>query len=150
MDSNEGSLGRLISILYRSGQSYIGKRLEPYGIGSGQFAFLAELFSQDGVNQEELAAFFQCDKATAARALQGLELQGYVERNRSPADGRVNLVYLTDKARDFQPILFEVLSGWTATLSQGLTESERAQAFALLGRLVVNATAATPSTRPRK
>lgn len=150
MDNNEGSLGRLISILYRSGQSYIGKKLEPYGIGSGQIVFLAELFAQDGSNQEELATFLQCDKATAARALQRLEKLGYVERKRSAADGRVNLVYLTDKAREFKPILFDVLSSWTATLSLGLSERERMQAFELLGRLVDNAAAATQANRVKR
>lgn len=147
MASHEDSLGRLISILYRTGQSYIGKRLEPYGIGSGQFAFLAELLRQDGVSQDELAGFFRCDKATVARALQQLESRGYVRREHSPADGRVNLVYVTAKARTFEPMLFKILSGWTETLARGLSATERNEAFALLNRLVDNATTALASAK---
>ena len=149
MAQQEESLGRLVSILYRTGQSYIGKRLEPYGIGSGQFAFLAELLKQDAVNQDELAAFFRCDKATVARALQHLETRGYIRRERSPADGRVNLVHVTDQARAFEPVLFEILSGWTETLAKGLSMTERNQAFALLDRLVDNATSALESVKAR-
>lgn len=135
------SIGRLVSILHRSGQNYLGKQLEPYGIGSGQIPFLAELFKQDGVSQDDLAVFFQCDKATSTRALQRLEQQGYVERKRSAEDGRVNQVYLTPKAHAFKETLFDVLSGWTDVLAQGLSASEREQLLQLLYRLVENATA---------
>ncbi|MHA2938993.1 MarR family winged helix-turn-helix transcriptional regulator [Vibrio sp. RC27] len=132
-------LGRLISILYRSSQSHISKELEPYGIGSGQVSFLAELTYQDGVSQEELASFFKCDKATATRALQHLESQGYVERKRSPEDGRVNLVYLTPKGSDFKPTLRKILYGSIEILVEGFSDEERHQVMGLLNRMVENA-----------
>jgi DNA-binding MarR family transcriptional regulator len=134
------SIGRLVSILYRSGQSYLGKQLEPYGIGSGQVAFLAELYRKDGVSQDDLAAFFQCDKATSTRALQRLESQGYVERKRSTKDGRVNLVTLTKKGHEFKPAMVKVLSGWTEVLAQGLSDEERKQMIQLMKRMVANVT----------
>ena len=90
---NEKSIGRLISILYRRGLNHTGKQFKPYGIGGDQFAFLAELYAQDGISQEELASAICCDKATVARAMQRLESLGYIERIRSVEDGRVNLVY---------------------------------------------------------
>jgi len=138
LNKGQQSIGRLISILYRAGQSHIGKQLEPYGIGSGQFAFLAELYQRDGVSQDELAASFRCDKATATRALQRLESQGYVVRKRSPDDGRVKQVFLTRKGHEFQDTLLEVLSGWTETLAKGLSPAERRQTIDLLSRLVSN------------
>jgi len=139
---NEGSIGQLVSILYRSSQSYIGKKLEPYEVGSGQYSFLAELFHMEGRNQDELASFFRCDKATAARALKTLESRGYVERIRSEDDARVNRVYLTNKAREFYPILSKILSGWTEALTQGFSSEERNLTFDLLTRLVENASTA--------
>ena len=138
---NEKSIGRLISILYRRGLNHAGKQFKPYGIGSGQFAFLAELFTRDGISQEELASTICCDKATVARAMQRLESLGYIERKRSAEDGRVNLVYLTDKAHNFKPTLFSVLSNWTDTLVQGLSFDERKLVINLLNRLVENAIA---------
>jgi DNA-binding MarR family transcriptional regulator len=138
---NEASLGRLVAILYRIGLNHTGKQFEQYGIGGGQFAFLAELFVQDGISQEKLASSICCDKATVARAMQRLESRGYVERKRSTEDGRVKLVYLTDKAHNFKPTLFSVLSNWTDTLAQGLSSDERALVINLLNRLVENAIA---------
>ncbi len=138
MKVHKESIGRLISILYRSGQNHIGRQLEPYGVGAGQFAFLAELFQKDGVSQDELASFFRCDRATATRALQRLESQGYVIRKKSEEDGRVNLVYLTDKAHLFQPTLYSVLSGWTEKLAEGFSDDEKRLLITLLTRLVKN------------
>lgn len=141
------SIGRLVSILNRAGQSYLGRRLEPHGIGSGQVPFLAELFGLgDGLSQDDLAAHFQCDKATASRALKRLESEGYVERRRSAEDGRVNRVYLTPKARAFQDTLFGTLSGWTEVLSAGLSTAERRELVRLLEKLVDNAAAAKTAT----
>lgn len=138
---NEESIGKLVGILYRMGLNYTVKQFEPYGIGSGQFIFLAELFAQDGISQEELASSIRCDKATVTRAMQQLERLGYVDRKRSTDDGRVNLVYLTDKAHNFKPTLFSILSNWTDTLAQGLSSEERKLIISLLSRLVENATA---------
>lgn len=138
---NEESIGRLVAILYRIGLNHTGKQFEPYGIGSGQFAFLADLFAQDGISQEKLASSVCCDKATVARAMQRLEILGYVERKRSAEDGRVKLVYLTEKARNFRPTLFSILSNWTEILARGLSSEERKLVINLLNRLVENATA---------
>jgi len=132
------SIGRLISILYRIGQNHMGKKLEPYGIGSGQFAFLAELYAKDGVNQEDFACRLHCDKATVSRAMQHLEQNGYVKRKKSEDDGRVNLVFLTDKALDFKKHFFEILWGWTEILAVGFSSEERELIISLLTRFVEN------------
>ena len=121
MNTKEKSPGRTFSILYRLGQSHIGKQLEPYNIGAGQFNFLADLLQRDGISQDEVASLSRCDKATAARAIQHLEKHGYVERRQSEEDGRVKMVFVTAKAREFSPILFSFLEGWTETLFKGFS-----------------------------
>lgn len=140
MDKKEESPGRTFSILYRLGQSHIGKGLEPYNIGAGQFNFLADLLHFDGISQDEVASLSRCDKATAARAIQHLEQHGYLERRQSKEDGRVKKVFVTDKAREFSPILFSILKGWTETLFQGFSTKEKELLFHLLSRCVKNAT----------
>ncbi len=102
------------------------------------------MFARDGISQEELASSIRCDKATVTRAMQRLESQGYVERKHSTEDGRVNLVYLTDKAHNFKPTLFSILSDWTDILARGLSSKERKQVIDLLSRLVENAIASRP------
>ena len=140
MDKKEESPGRTFSILYRLGQRHIGKELAPYNLGAGQFVFLADLLHNDGISQDEVASLSRCDKATAARAIQHLEKHGYLERRQSETDGRVKKVFVTAKAREFSPILFSFLKGWTETLFQGFSTEEKEQLFQLLGRCIKNAT----------
>jgi DNA-binding MarR family transcriptional regulator len=90
MQSKEESIGRMVSILHRIGQSHLGKKLESFNIGAGQIAFLAELLLVDGISQAEVASNFRCDKATAARAIQHLERHGYVERRQSAKEVQQN------------------------------------------------------------
>jgi len=140
MHKREESIGRIVSILYRIEQSHMGKQLEAYNIGAGQFSFLAELLIHDGISQDEVAANFRCDKATAARAIQHLEKHGYLERKQSEDDGRVKKVFVTDKAREFKTILFSILKNWTETLLQGFSTEEKNTLFDLLNLSLENAT----------
>jgi DNA-binding MarR family transcriptional regulator len=100
---------------------------------------LAELLLEDGISQDEVASNFRCDKATAARAIQHLERHGYVERRQSLNDGRVKKVFVTNKARKFQPLLFSFLEEWTDTLFQGFSTEERELVLHLLHRIVKTA-----------
>ncbi len=149
MQSKEESLGRTVSILYRLGQSHMGKKLEPYNIGAGQFSFLAELLRRDGISQDEVASIFRCDKATAARAIQHLEKHGYLERKQDEEDRRVKKVFVTAKAREFSPILFSCLKEWTETLFQGFSTEEKELLLRLLSQSVKNATEAKLEERDR-
>jgi len=133
------SLGRWISLLYRYGQMFITKELQPYSIGKGQFLFLIALFRRDGMRQEELSHLLKIDKGTTARAISRLEKAGYVRREPSREDLRANLVFLTPKALEFRPKLAAVLRRWSEIMSAGMTETEVDQALAILERMAQNA-----------
>lgn len=62
-------IGKYISQPYRNGSVFINKEVSKYGIGSGQFMFLLELYIKDVRNQEEIAETLKIDKGTTARAL---------------------------------------------------------------------------------
>ena len=137
--NKENSIGRWISILYRYGQIYVGKRLKPFGIGQGQFMYLIKLFEKDGLTQDELSEKLNMDKGTTARALLKLEEQGYIVREESKYDRRSNQVFLTGQAKNMKSDLFSVLNDWTEILSQNLSEEERKQVLVLLDRMSNNA-----------
>lgn len=133
------SLGRWVSLLYRYGQIYVTKQLEPYNIGKGQFLFLLALYHKDGLPQEELAQYLDIDKGTTARAIEKLEQTGYVIRKTSESDRRSNHVLLTQKAIDFKPQLYSILHDWTDVLCEGFSAEEVEQTFTLVERMAENA-----------
>lgn len=135
---SDWSIGRIIAFLFRHGQGHIARRLAPFRIGRGQYVFLAEINETEGVCQDELAARLFLDKATAARALQALEREGYIERRQDPVDRRYNRLYLTDRARHRLPRLREEVRAWNGILFEGFTPAECEQARHLTGRMVAN------------
>lgn len=136
MSLNDKSIGRYISILYRQAQSYIAGQMKPYDIGSGQYVFLLALYERDGISQEELSDQLMIDKGTTARALYKLEKAGYVIRQTDPEDRRAYNVFITDKARDVKPALYNILSSWTDILAADLSLKERNDLYIIMRKMV--------------
>jgi DNA-binding MarR family transcriptional regulator len=118
-------IGKPISYLYRYEQIYIGKKLEPYGIGSGQFPFLMRLYSEDGINQESLSDYLKIDKGTTARAIQKLVDENYVFRQRDERDRRSYRIFLSEKAKKLEPDMKKIASEWEDILFSSFDDSQR-------------------------
>ena len=122
--SEHKHIAKYISQLYRKGSSYINKEISKYGIGSGQFMFLLELYKKDGKNQEEIAEDLKMDKGTTARALKKLEEQGFLTRLRDERDKRSNKIYLSDKAKNIREDIFNILDDWNKQITRSLAKEE--------------------------
>lgn len=122
--SEHKNIGKYISQLYRKGSSSINKEISKYGIGSGQFMFLLELYKKDGKNQEEIAEDLKMDKGTTARALKKLEEQGFLTRLKDEKDKRSNKIYLSDKAKNIRKDIFNILDDWNKQITKSLTKEE--------------------------
>lgn len=120
-----------IAHIYRSHLAYMTKELEAYRVGSGQFEFLLFLYHKDGVSQETLAKMLKVSKATSARAIQNLEKEGYVYRERDESDLRAYRVYLTDKGKEMRNIIFRKFTAFTDILFSDFTFEEK-EIFRLL------------------
>lgn len=131
-------IGKYISQLYRKGSVFINKEVSKYGISSGQFMFLLEVYIQDGRNQEEISEKLKIDKGTTARALKKLEEQGFITRVKDEYDKRSNKVYLTDKAKEIRENVFDVLRDWNNMISKSLTEEEEETMEKLLEKVCNN------------
>jgi DNA-binding MarR family transcriptional regulator len=147
LDNNEYSIGRWISILYRYGQCYISKNLEPYGIGSGQYIFLIALYKRQGINQGQLSEYLRVDKATTAKAIKHLEKEGYITRDIDEKDKRAYKLFLTQKALDIRSELYKILRKWEDVFSAGLAADEKKTFLKTIEHMAENAsTAVQPKT----
>ena len=133
------SIGRYVSILYRYGQSFLERKLNPYSIGSGQFIFLVVLFQEDGITQENLSRLLNIDKGTTARAVKKLEETGYVRRKTDPKDNRARIVYLTEEGLKLQPVVKGISEKWTEMLTADFTDSEKEMAVSFLKKMSLKA-----------
>lgn len=79
------------------------------------------------------------DKSNVARQLAYLEKEGFVERRQSPSDGRVILVYPTQKAFDVLPEVKRVTAFWNEYITQDLTKEEKESLSGVLEKIVCRA-----------
>jgi len=133
------SLGRIIAGLHWQVRVYFDNALAPFGLSSGTLPLLRSLLRRDGLNQQELSERLHVDKATITRMIGKRMESGYVRREKDPADKRAYQLFATQKAHAIAPEIKQVLRDWTAILSEGFTDEEKKQAFALLTRMRDNA-----------
>ena len=97
--------------------------------------YLAE---HDGCIQRELADRAHFDPASITSALVRMEEQGMVERKAVPGDRRALRVFLTEKGREKQRYVQEVLTEAEEIALGGFTEEERRQLHDYLHRIHEN------------
>lgn len=138
MTKNTETMGKYISILYRSGSVFFNHKFEKFSIGSGQYPFLLFLYHNGGVTQEEMSCKLFIDKGTTAKAVKKLEDEGYIKRMIDEKDKRAYKVYLTEEGRQTANEVFKVLYEWNNTLTSDFTEEEKELALSFLQRMVKN------------
>lgn len=136
----ERRIGRLISILYRKSQIYLGQALKQYDVSSAEYPILIALKNKQGVTQEELSTHLHMDKSAVTRIIQTLVSKGFVLKNKDENDQRCNRVYLTQKGREAQSQIDKALLSWNAILMMDMKEEEQDEIYARLMQMVDNVT----------
>ncbi len=132
------SVSHSIAFIHRNNFMFLSRQLEAYNIGPGQFPFLMMLFHRDGMRQEDMGRLRGLTRASCTRALQKLETEGYVNRQKDPGDGRAYRVYLTEKGRRIQDVIYRLDSLRHETLLAGFSDTDKAVLEGLLERMVSN------------
>lgn len=125
MARDYGKFIMIFSVIYWQSQGYCGKRLKELGITCGQFMYILCICENPGCSQEQVAESTYIDKSTVAKAIQQLLKAGYITRNVSPEDRRVNQLYPTEKAMEVYPKIVQTLKNYNAEYLRGLTDIER-------------------------
>lgn len=136
---NENSIGKWISILYRCRKTYASKMLEPFGIGGCQYLFLLTLYHNNGASQEKITDCLKVDKTTTAKAIKKLEDDGFVKRQVDAGDKRAYQVFLTQKAYDIMPHIFETMQKWERMVVEQITEEEHGMLETTLSKMAERA-----------
>lgn len=114
------SIGRMITLLGRKSQLYLGGALQKYNLSAAEQPFFMALQSYEGLTQEELTAIVCVDKAATARAVKSLEEKGYLIRIQDKQDRRQNRIYATEAAKQLAASVREELFHFNDLLTQGI------------------------------
>lgn len=132
---------KFINRTTRCSNFFRAQQLADSGISGVQCAYLMRVSHNPGISQDQLAGELYKDKSVVARHLATLQQAGYIRREPSPTDRRVQQLYLTEKAEAILPRILDIFSRWEEILTRGFTEEEKAVAKDLLSRMYLNAEA---------
>ena len=135
-------IGKWIGMLSRHRQTYLAHRLEPLGIGPGQYPLVLMIVETPGIRQDVLAEKLYLNKSSVARGVSHLEKNGFLIRKVDAVDKRAYCLYPTRQATGIYPDIIrlsqEANRAWTA----GLSSEEVELLDSLLRHMTENAFAA--------
>jgi DNA-binding MarR family transcriptional regulator len=122
---------RLIRVAQKVGLAG-AEHIEKHGLSGGMFDVLAEIGTDEGLTQQELADHLLVTKGNVSQLLAKLETQGLVEKRQ---EGRAKYIYLTPEGR---ALLEEIMPQHDAFINQRmghLNEAELQELHAILRKL---------------
>src|SRR6476659_8611004 len=124
MPNNQFRKGELYSVINGMASTAIARRLQKHFRQAGleitieQWSILYHLWLQDCMSQQELCNRTFRDKPSITRLIDNLEKQKLVKRLASKTDRRINLVCLTEAARELQEQTIDLAN---QTMNEALT-----------------------------
>ncbi len=108
MPNNQFKKGELYSFITGKASTAISRRLQKNFRDAGieitieQWSLLYHLWKKDGISQQQLCEHTFRDKPSITRLVDNLEKQKLVKRVASKDDRRINLVFLTEAAKQME------------------------------------------------
>ncbi len=130
MPNNHFKRGELYSVINGMASTAVARRLQKNFRNAGleitieQWSVLYHLWKEDGLSQQELCNRTFRDKPSITRLIDNLEKQQLVKRVASPTDRRINLVQLTQAAKDLQQITIDLANQTMAEALVGVDKKE--------------------------
>ncbi|TDX51951.1 MarR family winged helix-turn-helix transcriptional regulator [Orenia marismortui] len=118
-------IGKWILSLHKHNKKYISQKLKKYNLNRNESSILIYLYNNgDGINQEELAWEMGVDKSTISRAIKELIKNNFISKRRSLDDGRVFLIYLTERSMSVKQEIKDAYYNWFSLIMEGISKEE--------------------------
>jgi DNA-binding MarR family transcriptional regulator len=131
-----------LGMLLRAADSTFNRRLRDglalHEVTFGQFQHLRNLWVENGLTQAELSRRIGIEMASSTAILDSLEARRLVTRLRNAADRRKINVFLTPAGAALKKPLMACAARVNKEARRGLSDTELASVFALVGRIIAN------------
>jgi DNA-binding MarR family transcriptional regulator len=114
------------------------RRLQDYGMTTGQYYFMRALWIEEGLSQRELSQRVGTTEPTTASALRLLERKGLVRRVRNRKDRRTINLSPTPKGRNLKNELLTMAIRINDVATEGLTPDDLAAIKRLMQAMKAN------------
>ena len=117
---------------------HLRDELAHHDVTFGQFQHLRNLWVENGLTQAELSRRIGIEMASSTAILDSLEARRLITRVRNAADRRKINVFLTPAGAALKKPLMACAARVNKEARRGLTDTELASVFALVGRIIAN------------
>jgi DNA-binding MarR family transcriptional regulator len=132
----DAPIGKWIAKLYKDHDQYVDNLLEEYNLNHSEGNLLFYLYKDgDGISQKRLKENLAVDKATVSRSINSLIKKDYLKKSKSPEDGRVNLIYLSQKAYAVEEEINEIYQQWFEIFLDEIGEKEAEKVIKTLKKM---------------
>lgn len=90
---------REVGMIARALDSISNIEFKELDLTKGQYLYLVRIYENPGIIQEKLSEMIKVDRTTAARAIQKLEIQGFIEKKDDETNRKIKRLFTTEKGK---------------------------------------------------
>ncbi|MFM9331952.1 MarR family winged helix-turn-helix transcriptional regulator [Paenibacillus mesotrionivorans] len=129
---------REIGMIARALDSISNIEFKEFELTKGQYLYLVRICEHPGIIQENLAELIKVDRTTAARAIQKLEMNGFIEKRDDTHNKKIKRLFPTEKGEGVFPFILREHRHSEAVALTGFSPSEAETILHLLQRVRKN------------
>lgn len=129
---------REIGMIARSLDAISNIEFKQYDLTKGQYLYLVRICENPGIIPDKLAEMIKVDRTTAARAIQKLEMNGFIEKTEDQYNKKIKKLYSTEKGKIVYPFIIKEHDYSNMVALAGFSESEVETLFNMLHRVRIN------------
>ncbi|MFS0776870.1 MarR family winged helix-turn-helix transcriptional regulator [Neobacillus sp. 3P2-tot-E-2] len=129
---------REVGMIARALDSISNIEFKELELTKGQYLYLVRICENPGIIQEKVAEMIKVDRTTAARAIQKLEMNGFIEKKDDQHNKKIKKLFPTEKGKTVYPIIKREHDYSNNVALEGFSEEEVDTIFNLLHRVRKN------------
>lgn len=129
---------REIGMIARALDSISNIEFKEFDLTKGQYLYVVRICENPGIIQEQLLDMIKVDRSTATRALQKLEVNGFIEKKEDPHNKKTKKLFPTKKGETVYPFIEKENAHSESVALEGFSDEEAEIAFGLLQRMRKN------------
>ena len=129
---------REIGMIARALESISNIEFKEFDLTKGQYLYLVRICENPGIIQEQLLEMIKVDRSTAARAIQKLEMNSFIEKKEDPHNKKIKRLFPTEKGETVYPFIKRENDYSNFVALEGFSKKETEVTFDLLQRIRKN------------
>lgn len=129
---------REIGMIARALESISNIEFKKFDLTKGQYLYLVRICENPGIIQEQLVEMIKVDRSTATRAIQKLEINGFIEKKEDPNNKKIKRLFPAEKGKTVYPFIKSENDYSNIVALEGFSEKEAESTFYHLQRIRKN------------